>query len=174
MKQIITAALICVLSAGNVLAIGRNNAAYVGGTIASLNQHKKALEGELDMSGDKACVLKLNGQSIEVLYDRIIAIEYQKSSHPRVGLAAGTVGVGYISLALATSMAVFAIFPAALMVLPFAKKKKKRHFLTVAYKDADDQPQVMVLELGKDIEKIARAVIPTRSGKEIKVMVDDK
>lgn len=174
MKQIITGALICVLSAGNVLALGRNNAAYVGGTIASLNQRKKVLEGELELGGDKAYVLKLDGQSIEVFYDRITAVEYQKSSHPRVGLAVGTVGVGYIGFAVATSMAVFALFPAALMILPFAKKKKKRHFLTVAYKDADDVPQVMVLELGKNIERIARAVIPTRSGKEIKVIVDDK
>jgi hypothetical protein len=174
MKRIIAVVLICALSAGEVWAIGRDKAAYVGGTIASLNQHKKALEGELDLSGDRACVLKLGGQSIEVPYDRITAVEYQKSSHLRVGLAAGTVGAGYLSLAIATSMATFALFPAALMVLPFANKKKKRHFLTVAYKDADDQPQVMVLELGKNIEKVARAVIPTRSGKEIKVVVDDK
>ena len=174
MKRYIVASLVCSLLASQVFAIGRRKASYVGGTIASLNQNKRASEGELVLSDEKVFLLRVKDTSIEVPYDRISAIEYQKSSHLRTGAMTGTLGVGYLSLALATSVAAFAIFPVTLMAIPFVKKKKKRHFLTVAYKDADDKPQALVLELGKDIEKEARAAISVRSGVEVKVIVEDK
>lgn len=161
MKRIITVFLICALISGNALAVGRKKAVYIGGTIESLNKHKQASEGELNLVNEKTLAFKVKDQTVEVPYERITALEYQNSGKYR------TTAIG------ATVAAAFFIFPPfALVALPFALKKKKKHFLTVAYKDADDRPQAMVLELGKDIEKEARAVISARSGKEIKVITE--
>lgn len=58
----------------------------------------------------------------------------------------------------------------AVAVLPLAARKK--HFLTIAYKDPEERAQVIVLELSKEIEKEARAKIAARSGKPINVVTD--
>ncbi|MGH9847136.1 MAG: hypothetical protein ACREEM_51225 [Blastocatellia bacterium] len=172
MKRIITATVICALLASQVFAVGRRKAAYVGGTIASLNQHKGVSEGEMIFDDPKVFIFKVKGQSVDVPYDRISGLEYQNTRHLRTGFATGTMLASYVGVAAATSLVAFAIFPAALIAIPFVKHKKKRHFLTVMYKDANDQSHAMVLELGKEIEKVARAVLSARSGREIKVIVE--
>jgi len=170
MKRIIATLLICSLLAGNALAVGRKKAVYVGGTIESLNKDKKAAEGELGLK-DEQLVFKVKDQTVAVPYDRITALEYQNSSKLRAAAMSGAIGAtaGVVMLA---SMATLVLFPIALAAIPFAKKKRKRHFLTIAYKDADDKPQALVFELGKNIEREARAVIAARSGKEIKVIIE--
>lgn len=172
MKRIIGACVICTLLVSQIFAVGRRKAAYVGGTIAALNQHKGVSEGEMVFDDPKVFVLKVKDQSVEVPYDRISGLEYQKSRHLRTKLATGTTLAGFAGVAAATSLVAFAIFPAALIAIPFVKHKKKRHFLTIAYKDANDQTHVMVLELGKEVEKEARAVLAARSGREIKVIIE--
>ncbi|MGH9849613.1 MAG: hypothetical protein ACREBD_07110 [Blastocatellia bacterium] len=164
MKRMIAALLICSLVAGNVLAVGRKKAVYIGGTIESLNQHKKESEGELDWSNEKTLVFKVKGQTVEVAYDRITALEYQNTRKFRTATIGATVA----------SMAIPIVFfpPLGLIALPFALKKKKRHFLTVAYRDAADKPQALMLELGKRIEMEARAVISARSGKNVQVIIE--
>lgn len=170
MKRIIAILLICSLVAGDALAVGRKKAAYVGGTNERLNQNQKAPEGELDLKSEQL-IFKVKDQIVFVPYDRISALEYQHSSRFRPAAIGGTVGAATGALLL-VSMATLFLFPVALAAIPFAKKKRKRHFLTIAYKDADDKPQAMVLELGKNIEREARAVISARSGKEVKVIIE--
>ncbi len=171
MKRIIAILLICSFIAGDVLAVNRKKAAYVGGTIESLNQHRKAAEGELDLKNERALIFKAESQTVAIAYDRIFALEYQNTAKVRTVAISGSIGAAYGTLVLA-SMATIFLFPVALMVIPFAKKKRKRHFLTIAYQDADDKPQAMVLELGKNIEREARAVISARSGKEVRVIIE--
>jgi hypothetical protein len=45
--------------------------------------------------------------------------------------------------------------------------KKRKHYLTVGYKDEEGSDQVVVLELGKDIVRTTLAVVETRAGKQI-------
>jgi hypothetical protein len=45
--------------------------------------------------------------------------------------------------------------------------KKRKHFVTIGYKDNDGKEQVAVFELGKDIVRTTLAVLETRSGKKI-------
>lgn len=61
-------------------------------------------------------------------------------------------------------MTAILISPAGLFLL-FSKKRK--HYLTVGYKDGDGKEQVAVFELGKDIVRTTLAVVETRSGKKI-------
>jgi hypothetical protein len=171
MKRIIAILLVCSLVAGEALAVGRKKATYVGGTIESLNQRKKASEGELDLKSDQALIFKVEGQTITVAYDRISALEYQNTAKGRPAAVSGAIGAAYGTLMLA-SMATLFLLPVAMATIPFAKKKRKCHFLTIAYKDEDDKPQAMVLELGKNIEREARAVISARSGKEVRVIIE--
>ena len=51
--------------------------------------------------------------------------------------------------------------------------KKRKHFLTIGYKDADGKDQVAVLELGKDIVRTTLPIVETRSGKKIEYQDDD-
>jgi hypothetical protein len=164
MKRMIVTLLICSLAAGNVLAVGRKKAVYVGGTIESLNKLGKESEGELDWMNEKTLVFEVKGQRIEVAYDRITALEYQNTRKFRTAAIGATVA--------SFALPIMFFPPVGLIALPFALKKKKRHFLTVAYRDAGDKPQALVLELGKGIEREARAVVSARSGKNVQVIIE--
>lgn len=169
MTRIIAILLVCLLVDGEALAVGWKKAVYVGGTIQSLNQRKEASDGRLDLR-DGQLVFNVNGQSVGVPYDRITELEYQHSSRFRPSAIGGAIGA--TGVLLMASMVTIFFFPVALAAIPLAKKKRKRHFLTVGFTDADDKPQVMVLELGKNIEREARIVIAARSGKEIKIITE--
>ena len=45
--------------------------------------------------------------------------------------------------------------------------KKRKHYLTIGFKDDADKDQVAVLELGKDMVRTTLAIIQTRSGKQV-------
>ena len=45
--------------------------------------------------------------------------------------------------------------------------KKRKHYLTVGYKDQSGKDQVAVIELGKDIVRTTLAVVETRLGKPV-------
>ena len=51
--------------------------------------------------------------------------------------------------------------------------KKRKHFLTVSYTDADGQAQAVVFELGKDIIRTSLTIVETRSGQAIEYQDDD-
>jgi len=45
--------------------------------------------------------------------------------------------------------------------------KKRKHFLTIGFKDDSNKDQVAVIELGKDIVRTTIPIIETRSGKKV-------
>lgn len=45
--------------------------------------------------------------------------------------------------------------------------KKRKHFVTIGYKDAEEKEQVAVFELGKDIVRTTLPILEARSGKKI-------
>lgn len=45
--------------------------------------------------------------------------------------------------------------------------KKRRHFLTVGFKDDSDKQQAAVFELGKDIVRVTLASLEARTGRKI-------
>ena len=60
--------------------------------------------------------------------------------------------------------------PAGLFLL-FSKKRK--HFVTIGYKDNDGKDQVVVYELGKDIVRTTLPILEARSGKKIEYQDED-
>jgi hypothetical protein len=45
--------------------------------------------------------------------------------------------------------------------------KKRKHYVTIGYKDDQGKEQVAVFELGKDIVRITLPILEARSGKKI-------
>ncbi len=136
------------------LAVGSENASYFGGTITVFGAPKDPVEGRLNTSNEEALVFtaidkKLAGKTFSISYARILDLEYGRKAGRRVGAAAATtVPLG----------------PVGLLSL-FSKKRK--HFLTIGFRDEADKDQVAVIELGKDIVRTSLAIAQTRSGKDI-------
>ena len=86
-----------------------------------------------------------------VPYAKIIDLEYGQKAGRRVGAAAVTTVL---------------LGPIGLLTL-FSKKRK--HYLTVGFKDELEKDQVAVIELGKDIIRTTLAIVQTRSGKQNRV-----
>ena len=100
-------------------------------------------------SDEKTLIFKTKTQSVSIPYEQIIDLEYGQKTGRRVGATIGA----------ALALGVFA--------LPILISKKRKHFLTVGYKNDEGKDQVAVFELGKDIIRTTLAVVETRSGKKI-------
>ena len=130
------------------------------GTITALGNRKDPIEGRLDTSNEDALVFApfekdFAGKTLTIRYSEIVDLEYGQKAGRRVGTAvATTVLLGPIGL-----------------VSLFSKKRK--HFLTIGFKDDAGKDQVAVLELGKDIVRTTLAIVQTRSGKQIEYQDDE-
>lgn len=153
--------LVVVLFAEHVVfALGAKNAAYFGGTITVYGNPKDPVEGQLDTAKESALVFtpqdkKRSGQTFSIPYGKVTDLEYGQKAGRRVGAAIGTT---------------ILLGPIGLLSL-FSKKRK--HFLTIGFKDEADKDQVAVMELGKDIVRTTLAIVQTRSGKEIQFQDDE-
>ena len=153
--RIIAALLAVVLATESVgLAIGSKDTAYCGGTVPGFESAKDIIDGLLDTTNPDHLVWTstgkaFHGKTITIPYDRIIDLEYGQKSGRRVGTAvATTVLFGPIGLVSLLS-------------------KKRRHYLTVGFKDDSGKDEVAVLEIGKDIVRTTLAIMETRSGNKI-------
>ncbi len=108
---------------------------YVGGTIKDLPE---ATEGTLDTSDAKVLKFFSVKGEFEIPYEGITSIEYGQKAGRRLGVA--------------LVITVWALF-----------SKKRKHFLTVGFKDADDKPQGVVIELPKGTPKSIITVLEARS-----------
>lgn len=116
-----------------------HKAVYVGGTVNAL---KEGMEGTISTKDVKQLVFQNKKDQLAVPYDRIDSLEYGQKAGRRVGLA-------------------IAITPLALL------SKKRRHYLTVNFNDADDKQQAAVFELGKDIVRVTLSSLEARTGRKI-------
>lgn len=109
---------------------------YVGGTIAGIPE---ATQGLLDTTDAKVLRFTSPKGNFDIPYDGVTSIEYGQKAGRRLGVA--------------IVITVWALF-----------SKKRRHFLTVGFKDAEDKPQGVVLELPKGTPKSIITVLEARSG----------
>jgi hypothetical protein len=157
MKKIVAFSLLLSLVMNSVAwaGIGSKKAAYQGGTTKDKDfpGAKEAVEGILNTSDETElrfeCDFNKAKKVITIPYQQIVDIEYGQKAGRRVGAAVATAVL---------------ISPVGLFLL-FSKKRK--HFVTIGYKDNDGKEQVAVFELGKDIVRTTLAVLETRSGKKI-------
>lgn len=135
-------------------AIDGKNAAYFGGTITAYSGAKDPVEGTLDTVNPDQLIFAANdkqfrGKTLSIPYARIMDLEYGQKAGRRVGAAVATT---------------ILLGPLGLLSL-FSKKRK--HYLTVGFKDDMEKDQVAVIELGKDIVRATLPIVETRSGKKI-------
>jgi hypothetical protein len=157
MKRALSMCLLVCMSLNAVAFAGINGkkAGYYGGTTKDKDFPcaKDVVEGILNVYNEKDLIFeyKLNNSNRTYLipYQQIIDIEYGQKAGRRVGAAIATA-------VLLTPIGLFLLF-----------SKKRKHFITIGYKDAEGKDQVAVFELGKDIVRTTLPIIETRSGKKI-------
>ena len=158
-KRISTALVLVLLCQSIALAgLGSKKAAYMGGSMAGFKDVKKDIEGTLDTTNNDELrfVYKMNKteQSAVIPYSSVIDLEYGQKAGRRVGMAVGTT---------------ILLGPLGLLSL-FSKKRK--HYLTIGFKDSEGKDQVAVFELGKDIVRTTLAIVEKRSGKPLEYQDD--
>ena len=125
--------------------VGSKDATYVGGTVSAV---KEGAEGKVSSSDDKVYTFTSKNGSFNIPYDRVEALEYGQKAGRRVGLA-------------------LTISPWLLL------SKKRKHFLTISWKDENDKDQAAVLEIGKDIIRVQLATLEARTGRKVEYQDDE-
>jgi hypothetical protein len=147
MKRIVATALLVSFVSVSVLAVDGKKAMYVGGTRTDITE---AAEGKFDVSSETEMAFTPDKTKIRhtMQYAQVTELEYGQKAGRRVAVA--------------------------LLVSPFALfSKKRKHYLTISYKDAEGKDQALVFELGKEIVRTTLAVIEARSGKKITFQDDE-
>jgi hypothetical protein len=147
MKRSIALVLACAI-AFNVAAfagLGSDKTEYVGGTE---NQIKEGTEGKSSAKDDKKFVFEYKGGNLSIPYDQADDLEYGQKAGRRIGLA-------------------IVVSP----LLLFSKKRK--HFLTVGWKDEQDKQHAAVFELGKSVIRTTLATLEARTGKKVDYQDDE-
>ena len=165
MKQLISM-LICLSIVFNTTTFAASGldgkkAAFQGGTTKEKDfpGAKKPVEGNLITNDEKLLKFEYTWEKeakvYSIPYDQIIDIEYGQKAGRRVGAAVATT---------------ILLGPIGLLML-FSKKRK--HFITIGYKDADGKEQATVFELGKDIVRTTLPILEARSGKKLTYQDED-
>lgn len=138
-KVAVSCLLIVTLAESCFAGLGSDKTKYIGGTVTNL---KEGDEGKSSTKDVKNFVFLSGQNSLEIPYDKVDSIEYGQKAGRRVGVA-------------------FAVNPI------FIFSKKRRHFLTLGYTDADGKQQAAVFELGKDVVRVTLATLEARTGRKI-------
>lgn len=136
LQRLIGAALVLSLSGAYLPAASSVDVSYVGGTMGDL---PGGTDGRLDTSDPKVIKWSSNKGHFEIPYQGITSVEYGQKAGRRVGVA-------------------LVVSPLVLL------SKKRKHFLTLGYKDASEKQQGVVLELPKGTPRSIIAIIEARSG----------
>jgi hypothetical protein len=147
MKRLAALVLVCLiaLQPASFAGLGSDKTAYVGGTE---NQIKEGTEGKSSAKDDKLFLFEHKGGILKVPYDQVDDLEYGQKAGRRVGVA--------------------------IMVSPLALfSKKRKHFLTVGWKDEQDKQHAAVFELGKEVVRTTIATLEARTGKKVDYQDDE-
>ena len=133
MKRFATMLLALSLTA---MAFGQDDNAvtYLGGT-ATL---KPGASGTLDTTGASAISLSTTSGTLTVPYANITEYNYSREVARHLGIVAAT-------------------------IVPLVRKRERRHYLTLQFRDADQKPQTAVLEIPKQMPRI---LLPVLLGKQ--------
>ena len=141
MRRLVAATLlISIAVTPSAFAVGKDKAMYVGGTASVAPK----AEGVLATSDDTKLmfIAEKGGGMVEIPWKKIDEAEYGQKVGRRVKTAI-----------FLTPLALFS--------------KGRKHYLTISYKDKNDEMQSAVFELGKDLVRTTLTVVETRSGRKI-------
>jgi hypothetical protein len=116
-----------------------NRVTYVGGTVAGVRSHSSA---DIDVRDEKALSLHLRDKAISVAWSDVNNIEYGLHVDRR-----------YLE---------------AILISPlFLIAKKRSHFVTIGYADADGHQQAIVLEVSKGDIRQLLVSLEARTGRRV-------
>ena len=139
-KTILSIFLIVVITPTSALAgLDSKKTKYIGGTAASL---KEGVEGYSHTKDENDFVFEYKQGKLVIPYKSVTALEYGQKAGRRVAVAI-----------LVTPLALFS--------------KKRKHYLTINYTDANGKEQAAIFELGKNVVRVTLASMAVRTGKEI-------
>lgn len=124
--------------------VGSDKTAYVGGT----EKIEEGVEGSASMGNEKEFIYEYPSGELIIPYDQVNDLEYGEKAGRRVGLA-------------------IALNPL------FIFSKKKRHFLTIGWKDEESKQHAAVFELGKSIIRSTIEVLEEKTGKKVDFQDED-
>ena len=137
--------LILQLFALSAAQAAENRADYVGGT---LSQWKSGQTGSLLTDSADNLIYVVKQRRIEVPYLSVRSLEYGQKVDRRL--------------------------VEALIISPiFILSKRREHFLTIHYRDAQGADQAMVLRIGKSSVRSLLASLEARTGLKVKVQDDE-
>jgi hypothetical protein len=147
MTKSIGIVLMCILAleVTAFAGLGSDKTAYIGGTESQI---KAGTEGRSSADNEKVFVFDYKGDKLEIPYDQVNDLEYGQKAGRRLGLA-------------------LTISPWLLL------SHKRKHFLTVGWKDAQDKQHAAVLELGKSIVRTTIVTLEARTGKKVEYEDDE-
>jgi hypothetical protein len=148
--KIVSSALVAVLLFHSFAFAGLDSkkAQYVGGTLI---QVKEGVEGKLDASDSTHLVFSPDkGGNYSLRYDTVTDLAYGQHAGRRVG---ATVALGVTTMGIGA--------------LPILFSKKRRHYLTINFKNDEGKDQAVVFELGKDLTRSMLATLQARTGKKV-------
>jgi hypothetical protein len=123
----------------------QSRADYIGGTVAGI---ESGAGGSIDVTDAHYFAFYTKKGQVRVPYDRIESLEYGQKVDRRVLLA-------------------IAISPVFLLT------KKRKHFLTVGYTDADGNHQAMVFRVDKNDIRATLVSLEARTGLRIEYQDDE-
>lgn len=116
-------------------AVEGNQVEYVGGTVQTLTP---GVVGNLNVSSDTILVFQYSSGSLAIPYAAIQSYDYSQEVTHHLGVAPA-IAVGLV------------------------KKRQRRHYFRVSYRDETNASQVIVLEVPKQMPRMLLAVLQTRS-----------
>lgn len=148
MRMLVAITVSAILTFDSIAAVRGTDAAYVGGTVSDL---KKGVEGSLDTSDTKELRFDHKGGQFALPYHQISSMEFGQKVGRRVGAA--LVGMAFLGLP-------------GLIILA---SKKKKHFLTIGYRDDAGQGQAAVFEVAKGVVSSIIPSLEVRTGKRVEM-----
>jgi hypothetical protein len=146
-KRVVGVVGILVMASVVLQAVDGKKAMYVGGTRTDI---KEAAEGRFDVSSETEMAFTPDKTKVRhtITYTDVTELEYGQKAGRRVAVG--------------------------LLVSPIALfSKKRKHYLTINFKDQAGKDQAVVFELGKDIVRTTLAIIEARTGKAIQYQDDE-
>jgi hypothetical protein len=119
--------------------IPNDRAAYVAGTETQVGE---GTEGSPSTGNEREFVFEYDSGQLIIPYDEVNDLEYGQQAGRRVGLAIASGGL-------------------------FALSKKRKHFLTIGWKDAQGKQHAAVFELGKSIVRDTIVKLEAKTGKKV-------
>lgn len=147
MKRIMALMVLCSLVVHPLAfaGIGSHTTEYVGGTE---NQLKEGTEGTSSEKDEKNFLFTYKGGTLAIPYDQVNDLEYGQKAGRRLGVA-------------------IALTPLALL------SKKRKHFLSIGWKDEQDKQHAAVFQLGKEVVRTTIVTLEARTGRKVEYEDDE-